>query len=121
MFVLFFGLICSITIIILHRSSESHGPTLEKKGKKKKNREKQSLKERKKKLIRNPPFIKPLQMSPLRMAPLHAKHDCTEKIKQRGGEGIQRCENRPFDAFILATQRPRHPIEHEAHCQDGEI
>lgn len=72
-------------------------------------------------LIRNPPGVKPPQMRPLLMTTLHPKHHVTEEPKQPCNRNVERSENRPIKPLVLPCQRPRDPIEHEPHSQDGEV
>lgn len=73
------------------------------------------------KLIRDSPLIEPFEMPPLCMAALHAEHDRAEKIEKAGGEGVQGGEKRPLDASVLPVEGSRHPIEDEAHGEDGKV
>lgn len=56
------------------------------------------------------------------MIALHAKDNGTEKPEQGGDRQVQGAENGPLEASVLAAgQRPRDPVEDEAHGQDGEV
>ena len=60
-------------------------------------------------------------MPPLLVVPNHAEDDSTKKNEQGNDDNIQGRINGPFDPFVLACQRPRAPIQHEAGGQNGKV
>lgn len=60
-------------------------------------------------------------MTPLGMAAFHAKHNCAEEIKEADESNIEDSEDGPLEALVMPCQRPRHPVEHEAHGQDRKV
>ena len=60
-------------------------------------------------------------MLPLHIITFHAEDDGAEQHKERHRDQVQDTVDRPLGRFILARQRPREPINHERHGQNGKI